>query len=178
MALRRRWFSVSSSFMRLTWLDLSPPYSWRQRSYVTSVTPIARIASATGVPCATSTSTWRSLATISSGLCLFLDMDPSSFGSEAILQGGPLQRGRIRPRSGWERPHDGGSASSDPASSREPEGVGPAPRDQPEDGRQVEEAPLGPGRTHRPEGAALHGALERGRGHRGCLSAAHVAAAR
>src|SRR3954451_20254445 len=56
---------------------------------------MVRIASATGVPWATSTSTWRSLATISSGLCLFLDMDPSSFGSEAILQGGPLQRGRI-----------------------------------------------------------------------------------
>src|SRR3954467_12418023 len=53
---------------------------------------MVRIASATGVPWATSTSTWRSLATISSGLCLFLDMDPSSFGSEAILQGGPLQR--------------------------------------------------------------------------------------
>src|SRR4029453_10521600 len=56
---------------------------------------MVRIASATGVPWATSTSTWRSLATISSGLCLFLDMDPSSFGSEGILQGGPLQRGRI-----------------------------------------------------------------------------------
>src|SRR4051795_220969 len=56
---------------------------------------MVRIASATGVPWATSTSTWRSLATLSSGLCLFLDMDPSSFGSEAILQGGPLQRGRI-----------------------------------------------------------------------------------
>src|SRR3954451_4122733 len=56
---------------------------------------MVRIASATGDPWATSTSTWRSLATISSGLCLFLDMDPSSFGSEAILQGGPLQRGRI-----------------------------------------------------------------------------------
>src|SRR4051794_4390589 len=26
IALRRRWFSVSSSFMRLTWSDLSPPY--------------------------------------------------------------------------------------------------------------------------------------------------------
>src|SRR3982751_771304 len=33
---------------------------------------MVRIASATGVPCATSTSTWRSLETISSGLCLFL----------------------------------------------------------------------------------------------------------
>src|SRR3954454_3271354 len=37
----------------------------------TSVTPMARIASATGVPCATRTSTWRSLDTISSGVCLF-----------------------------------------------------------------------------------------------------------
>ena len=48
---------------------------------VTSVTPMERIASATGRPCAVSTSTCRSLATISSGLCLFLDIDPSSFGS-------------------------------------------------------------------------------------------------
>src|SRR4051794_23058811 len=97
MALRRRWFSVSSSFMRLTWLDLSPPYSWRQRSHVTSVTPIERTASATGVPCATSTSTWRSLDTISSGLCLFLDMGSVLLRlSRAIPQGGPLQWGRIR----------------------------------------------------------------------------------
>ena len=35
----------------------------------TSVTPIERIASATGRPCAVSTSTCRNLATISSGLC-------------------------------------------------------------------------------------------------------------
>src|SRR5918997_3317268 len=48
---------------------------------LTSVTPIERIASATLRPCETSTSTWRSLATISSGLCLFLTMDPSSFSS-------------------------------------------------------------------------------------------------
>src|SRR3712207_9326226 len=48
---------------------------------MTSVTPIARIASATVCPCATRTSTWRSFATISSGLCLFLDIGPSSFGS-------------------------------------------------------------------------------------------------
>src|SRR5215213_4539308 len=33
---------------------------------------MARIASATGVPCATRTSTWRSLEMISSGVCLFL----------------------------------------------------------------------------------------------------------
>src|SRR5215204_104143 len=50
-------------------------------SQPTSVTPIERIASATLRPCETSTSTWRSLATISSGLCLFLTMDPSSFSS-------------------------------------------------------------------------------------------------
>src|SRR3954447_10309529 len=59
---------------------------------------MVRIASATGVPWATSTSTWRSLATLSSGLRLFLDMDPSSFGSQGILQGGPLQSGRISSR--------------------------------------------------------------------------------
>ena len=61
----------------------------------TSVTPIVRIASATLCPWATSTSTWRSLDTIPSGVCLFLDIDPSSFGSKAILQDGPLQWGRI-----------------------------------------------------------------------------------
>src|SRR3954451_16139834 len=33
---------------------------------------MGRIASATGVPCATRTSTWRSLEMISSGVCLFL----------------------------------------------------------------------------------------------------------
>ena len=48
---------------------------------LTCVTPIERIASATGRPCAVSTSTCRSFATISSGLCLFLDID-------AVLKGG------------------------------------------------------------------------------------------
>src|ERR671916_58894 len=62
----------------------------------TSVTPIERTASATGVPWAISTSTWRSLATISSGLCLFLNMGPVLLRlSRAIPQGGPLQGGRI-----------------------------------------------------------------------------------
>ena len=60
----------------------------------TSVTPIERIASATVRPCAVSTSTCRSLATISSGLCRFLDIDPSSSWPKAIPQGGPLQRGQ------------------------------------------------------------------------------------
>src|SRR5918995_2676396 len=60
----------------------------------TSVTPIERIASATIRPCAVSTSTCRSLATISSGLCRFLDIDPSSSWPKAIPQGGPLQRGQ------------------------------------------------------------------------------------
>jgi hypothetical protein len=36
-----------------------------------SVTPMERTASATALPCAASTSTWRSLATISSGVCAF-----------------------------------------------------------------------------------------------------------
>src|SRR3954452_17689617 len=56
---------------------------------------IARIASATGVPCATRTSTWRSFATISSGVCLFLPIVILLRLSRAILQDGPLQRGRI-----------------------------------------------------------------------------------
>jgi len=60
---------------------------------LTSVTPIERIASATGRPCAVSTSTCRSFATLSSGLCRFLDIDPSSTEHEAIPQEGPLLRG-------------------------------------------------------------------------------------
>src|SRR5215217_6347879 len=62
---------------------------------------MVRIASATGVPCATRTSTWRSFATISSGLCLFLDMGPSSFGSyepylraDHFMGGGSIRKGR------------------------------------------------------------------------------------
>ena len=65
---------------------------------LTSVTPIERIASATGRPCAVSTSTCRSLVTISSGLCRFLDIDPSSTWPKAIPQGGPLLRGQTRRR--------------------------------------------------------------------------------
>src|SRR5215213_8403442 len=56
----------------------------------TCVTPIERIASATLRPCETNTSTCRNWATISSGLCLFLDIDPSSKWLRAIPQGGPL----------------------------------------------------------------------------------------
>ena len=58
----------------------------------TSVTPIERIASATVRPCAVSTSTCRSFATISSAVCRFLDSDPSSSWPKAIPQGGPLFR--------------------------------------------------------------------------------------
>src|ERR671913_330899 len=61
---------------------------------LTSVTPIERIASATVRPCAVSTSTWRSFATISSAVCRFLVIDPSSKWPKAIPQGGPLQRGQ------------------------------------------------------------------------------------
>src|SRR3954451_10671722 len=63
------------------------------RSQLTSVTPIAQIASATRVPGATSTSTWRSLATISSRVCLLLLMVILLRLARAILQGEPLQRG-------------------------------------------------------------------------------------
>jgi hypothetical protein len=47
----------------------------------------------TGLPCAISTSTCRSFATISSAVCLFL----------AILQGGPFQRGQITSRCGYKQ---------------------------------------------------------------------------
>ena len=63
---------------------------------LTSVTPIERIASATVRPCAVSPSTCRSLATISSGLCLFLDIGLSSTWPKAIPQGGPLLRGQTK----------------------------------------------------------------------------------
>src|SRR5690606_38349162 len=53
-----------------------------------------RIASATVRPCAVSTSTCRSFATVSSAVCLFLLILSSSFGSKAIHQGGPLFRGQ------------------------------------------------------------------------------------
>jgi hypothetical protein len=46
--------------------------------YVTSLTPIARTASATGRPWAVSTSTCRSLLTISSAVCRFLAILTSS----------------------------------------------------------------------------------------------------
>src|SRR4051794_39141425 len=64
-------------------------------------------------------------------------------------------RRRYGPSSAWERPHDSGGASRDPAESSELEGAGPAPRPQPEDRRQVEKAPRGPGRAHRSQAAAL-----------------------
>src|SRR3712207_1221837 len=61
---------------------------------LTSVTPIARTASAPGRPCAVSTSTCRSLATISSAVCRFLAILASSSWRKAIPQGGPLLRGQ------------------------------------------------------------------------------------
>jgi hypothetical protein len=59
---------------------------------LTSLTPIARTASATGRPCAVGTSTCRSLLTISSAVCRFLAIFASSSWREAIPQGGPLLR--------------------------------------------------------------------------------------
>src|SRR5215212_8380218 len=57
---------------------------------------MARIASATACPCETRTSTCRSLATASSGLCFLLAISVL-LRSKAIPQDGPLQRGRIIP---------------------------------------------------------------------------------
>ena len=57
------------------------------------MTPIERTASATVDPCDVSTSTWRSLATISLGLCLLLAISILLQGSKPILQVGPQKRG-------------------------------------------------------------------------------------
>src|SRR3954451_12762678 len=68
--LRSRW-PITQGRMRAHAVVMPPP---ALDDDPTLVTPIECTASATGVPCATSTSTWRSLAIISSGLGLFLDM--------------------------------------------------------------------------------------------------------
>jgi hypothetical protein len=61
-----------------------------------SVTPIDRTASATDLPCAASTSTCRSLATISSGVCaFFLPIHEPPFASAAHIAGGPLLGGQV-----------------------------------------------------------------------------------
>ena len=66
-------------------------------AYVCSVTPIDRTASATALPCAASTSTCRSLATISSGVCaFFLPIHEPPFASAAHIAGGPLLGGQVR----------------------------------------------------------------------------------
>src|ERR671917_462798 len=59
-----------------------------------SVTPIARTASATGRPCAVSTSTCRSLATISSAVCLFLAILASSVWPKPYLREDHFSGGR------------------------------------------------------------------------------------
>src|SRR5215831_20519021 len=91
-ALRSRLFSSSRSFRRFTCSVFSPPNSGRHREYVTSLTPIWRIASAMGCPCETRTSTCRSFATISSGLYRFLAITVL-LDVEDIPQVGPLQWG-------------------------------------------------------------------------------------
>src|SRR5262245_35685643 len=94
-ALRSRLFSSSRSFRRFTCSVFSPPNSWRHRSYVTSLTPIWRIASTMFWPCETRTSTCRSFATISSGLYRFLAI-AVLLDVKDIPQVGPLQWGWIR----------------------------------------------------------------------------------
>src|SRR5215813_7623166 len=63
--------------------------------YVTSLTPIWRIASAMFWPCETRTSTCRNFATISSGLYRFLVITVL-LDVKDIPQVGPLQWGRIK----------------------------------------------------------------------------------
>ena len=77
-APRSRGFSGSSALSRLARSSLAPPNSFLQRWQVTSLRPIDRIASADDVPCAVITSARPSFTTTSSGLCLFLEVDPSS----------------------------------------------------------------------------------------------------
>ncbi len=61
-----------------------------------SVTPIARTASATDLPCAISTSAWRSFATISSGVCAFFRAIPHlPMPSPDYITGGPLLGGQV-----------------------------------------------------------------------------------
>src|SRR5215472_5305322 len=96
-ALRSRLFSSSRSFRRFTCSVFSPPNSWRHREYVTSLTPIWRIASTMFWPCETRTSTCRSFATISSGLYRFLAI-AVLLDVKDIPQVGPLQRGWIKVR--------------------------------------------------------------------------------
>src|SRR5262252_5370357 len=96
-ALRSRLFSSSRSFRRFTCSLFCPQNSGRHREYVTSLTPIWRIASAMACPCETRTSTWRSFATISSGLYRFLAI-AVLLDVKDIPQVGPLQWGWIKTR--------------------------------------------------------------------------------
>src|SRR3712207_3220276 len=71
-----------------------------------------RTASATGLPCAASTSIWRSLATISSGVCAFFRPihDPPS-ASAGHITGGPLLGGQVNGREA-ERQEPAGSGQA------------------------------------------------------------------
>src|SRR5215467_1805067 len=91
-ALRSRLFSSSRSFRRFTCSLFSPQNSCRHREYVTSLTPIWRIASTMFWPCETRTSTCRNFATISSGLYRFLAI-AVLLDVKDIPQVGPLQWG-------------------------------------------------------------------------------------
>ena len=68
-APRSRAFSRSSPLSCFTWSSFGPPNSARQRRRVRPAAPTDRTASAAALPCAAGTSTRRSSATISSGVC-------------------------------------------------------------------------------------------------------------
>ena len=87
-------------------------------------------------------------------------------------------RRRYGPGTAWERHNDRGGPSGDTAWSREPEGPRSPSRDQPEDGRQVEEAGLDGGCADRPEGAQLDGAVAGAGGDHRRLQASYATSAR
>src|SRR5215207_6893861 len=84
---------------------------------------------------------------------------------------------RYGPSSSWERPHDSGGASRDPAESSEPESSRPTPRPQPENRLQMEEAHVGSRSADRAESPAIDRADPGGGSRDGRLSAAHASAA-
>src|SRR5215213_3196801 len=107
-----------------------------------------RAASATALPCAVSTSTWRSLATISSGVCVpFLPIDVPPSASASHITGGPLLGGQVSlsllPRGGIAKLTDSGRNELTARCWRDEVRACHLPR-----------LPL-PGRDHRPRGVAV-----------------------
>src|SRR6202789_1076470 len=96
-----------------------------------------------------------------------------------MVQSCPATGGmRYGPGSSRVRHNDRGGSSSNTKWSREPEGSGQSLRDQPEDRAQVAKSFVGDRSSDRPEKAAVHSSVGRGRGSRRRISPAYIAAAR